>query len=168
MCPSIRLFALTSAAQSRAPGPAALTSAAYAADFNETRSMGGATSTSRTAEQSVGARFHTEAPPVFWTRNLRPFIMTNRPLADQARLGGLLWVVHADATIACFESKYFFLAWRPFSAITPIKARVTSEDGKSFVAENKPGTAFWEGAVTHSVENIGGSGARAYMIELKA
>ena len=39
--------------------------------------------------------------------------------------------------------------------------------GKTFVAENKPGDAFWEDAVTHSVENIGGSGARAYMIELK-
>ena len=52
-------------------------------------------------------------------------------------------------------------------AITAIKARVTLADGKQFLAENKPGDAFWEDAVTHSVENIGGAGARAYMIELK-
>jgi hypothetical protein len=26
---------------------------------------------------------------------------------------------------------------------------------------------FWEDAVTHTVENIGGSGVRAYMVELK-
>jgi len=35
------------------------------------------------------------------------------------------------------------------------------------LAENKAGDVFWEGAVAHSVENIGGSGARAYMIELR-
>ncbi len=52
-------------------------------------------------------------------------------------------------------------------AITAIKARVVGADGSAFVAENKPGDVFWEGAVTHSVENIGGAGARAYMVELK-
>jgi hypothetical protein len=52
-------------------------------------------------------------------------------------------------------------------AITPVKVRITLADGKSFIAENKPGDAFWEEASTHSVENIGGSGSRAYMIELK-
>jgi len=52
-------------------------------------------------------------------------------------------------------------------ALTAIKGRITLPGGKTIVAENKPGDAFWEDAVTHSVENIGGSGARAYMIELK-
>ena len=51
-------------------------------------------------------------------------------------------------------------------AITAVKARVTM-DGKSFVAEVKPGEAFWEDAVTHTVENIGGANASAYMVELK-
>lgn len=53
-------------------------------------------------------------------------------------------------------------------AMTPIKARVTLADGKTFVADNKAGDVFWEEAVTHSAENIGGSGARAYMVELKS
>ena len=52
-------------------------------------------------------------------------------------------------------------------ALTPIKARVTLPDGKSFVADAKAGAVFWEDAGTHEVENIGGSSARAYMIELK-
>jgi hypothetical protein len=52
-------------------------------------------------------------------------------------------------------------------AMTPIKGRVTLPDGKIFIASNKAGDVFWEPAVTHSVENIGGSGARAYMVELK-
>ena len=52
-------------------------------------------------------------------------------------------------------------------ALTPIKVKVTLQDGSTVLAENKAGDVFWEGAVTHSVENIGGSGARAYMIELR-
>lgn len=116
--PYIKPFAVTSLAQFRAPGPLALTSAGYAADVNETMALGSATSTTRSAAQTEIARFHTEAPPVFWTRNLRNFAMTNRPLAEQARLLALLWVVQADASNTCFESKYNFLFWRPSSAIT--------------------------------------------------
>jgi hypothetical protein len=114
---NVRPFALASPKQFRAPGPPALTSAAYAADFNETKALGGASSITRTAEQTTSARFHSEAPSAFWPRNLRVFTMSSRSLADNARLGALLWVTHADATIACFESKYSILAWRPFSAI---------------------------------------------------
>lgn len=115
--PYVRPFALSYAGQFRAPGPPALTSAAYAADFNETKALGGTTSTARTAAQATSARFHSEGPGVFWPRNLRPFLMTNRSLADNAHFAAQLWVTHADATIACFETKYSLLAWRPFSAI---------------------------------------------------
>lgn len=113
----IKPFAVTSNNQFRAPGPPALTSATYAADVNETLALGSATSTTRTAAQLEIARFHTEAPPIFWTRNLRNFMMTNRSIAEQARLGALVWVVQADASNTCFESKYAYNFWRPTSAI---------------------------------------------------
>jgi hypothetical protein len=115
--PFVRPFAMTSASQFRTPAPQALSSAGYATDLNETQSLGGTLSSVRTTDQGVMARFHTESPATLWPRNLRRFTMTSRSLADQARLGALLWVTHADATIACFESKYTYLAWRPFSAI---------------------------------------------------
>lgn len=51
--------------------------------------------------------------------------------------------------------------------LTDAKAKITLPDGKSFVGANKAGDVFWEEAVTHTVENIGGSGVRAYMVELK-
>jgi beta-alanine degradation protein BauB len=51
--------------------------------------------------------------------------------------------------------------------LTDAKARITLPDGKTFVGTNKSGDVFWEDAVTHTVENIGGSGVRAYMVELK-
>jgi hypothetical protein len=48
----IKPFSLTTLAQFRAPGPPALTSAAYAADVNETKALGSATSTTRSADQT--------------------------------------------------------------------------------------------------------------------
>ncbi|MEO6746205.1 MAG: vanadium-dependent haloperoxidase, partial [Caldimonas sp.] len=135
--PFVRPFALTSASQFRAPGPQSLGSAAYAADLNETKTLGAATGSTRTPEQSTSALFHTEAPPNLWTRNLRQFTMTNRSLADQARLAAMIWVSHSDATIACFESKYFHLFWRPFSAIN-----LADTDGNSATTADTGWTPF--------------------------
>ncbi|MEO8278955.1 MAG: vanadium-dependent haloperoxidase [Ideonella sp.] len=116
--PSVKPFALTSNAQFRAPGPPALTSAAYASDVEETRALGAVSSSTRTAAQTEIARFHTEPPFALWPRNLRRFATTGSSLAEQARLMAMLWVTHSDATNACFESKYQFQFWRPLSAIT--------------------------------------------------
>ena len=115
--PFIRPFTLQSADQFRADGPPPLTSVEYAADFNETRALGAANSTVRTPEQTEIARFHTEPPPLFWPRNLRTFAAADRSIAENARTMAALWTAHADAILACFESKYHFDSWRPFSAI---------------------------------------------------
>lgn len=115
--PFIKPFTLTGTAQFRAAGPPALDSAAYATDFNETKSLGAAANSPRTAAQTEMARFHTEAPPRFWTRNLRQFATSQPNLADNARLMASLWVAKADALLGCFEAKYHFEFWRPFSAI---------------------------------------------------
>ncbi len=115
--PFVKPLTLTSAAQFRATAPVALTSAAYATDYDETRTLGGTVSTSRTDAQLVIARFHTEPPPAFWPRNLRNFGMTDGTLANHARVLAMLFTAEADAEIACFESKYFYQAWRPLSAI---------------------------------------------------
>jgi hypothetical protein len=115
--PFIKPFAVTSNAQFRAPGPPALTSAAYAADLNETAALGGAASTARTADQAESARFNTEPPFQFWPRNLRRFALASGSVAEHARLMAMVWVAHADATNTCFESKYQFNFWRPQSAI---------------------------------------------------
>jgi hypothetical protein len=116
--PFIKPFSLVTLAQFRAPVPPALDSAVYAADVNETQSLGSATSTTRTADQGDLARFGTEPPPLYWEGNMRVFAMTNRTLAEHARLMALVWVTQADAGNACFESKYFYQRWRPLSAIT--------------------------------------------------
>jgi hypothetical protein len=115
--PFVRPFTLHSPAQFRADGPPPLTSVEYAADVNETKALGAANSLVRTPEQTEIARFHTEPPPLFLPRNLRIFATADRSIAENARIMAALWTAHADAIIACFESKYHFDQWRPFSAI---------------------------------------------------
>ena len=115
--PYIKPFTLTSASQFRSPAPPALDSAAYATDFNEVKSLGGTVSSSRTAEQLEVARFHTEPPPIFLTRNFGRFARTTDSIPEAARLMAIIYVGFSDASNACFEAKYFYEAWRPLSAI---------------------------------------------------
>lgn len=115
--PSIKPFTLASISQFRPGPPPALTSAAYAADFNETKAVGGSASTMRTESQTEGALFHTEAPRIALTRNFGRFARSTTDPAEAARLLAAIYVVNADAILACFDAKYFYNTWRPNSAI---------------------------------------------------
>ena len=60
--------------------------------------------------------------------------------------------------------------WHPAHVtvqLTPIKVRVTEDGGPPKVVDVPAGAVFWENAVTHTTENMGGGGARAYIIEIK-
>jgi beta-alanine degradation protein BauB len=60
--------------------------------------------------------------------------------------------------------------WHPAHVtvqMTPVKVRVTGADSKAQVIDVPAGAIFFEPAVTHTTENLGGSGAHAYVIELK-
>jgi hypothetical protein len=52
-------------------------------------------------------------------------------------------------------------------SLTEAKAKVTNAEGKTVVRDIPAGHVFYAPAETHSVENIGGSGTRIYIIELK-
>lgn len=115
--PSIRPFALTSYAQFRPAPPPALTSAEYAADLNEIKALGGTVSTARTPAQLETARFHSEAPTPYFTRNFGRFARSTPDVSDAARLMAVIYTGYADAIAACMDAKYFYQAWRPLSAI---------------------------------------------------
>jgi len=107
-----------SSSQFRAPGPASLTSDIYTRDFNEVKRYGSRDSSFTTAQQREIARFHTENPGVQLARNIRLFAASRgMSLADNARLFAQLYVTIGDATIAGFESKYYYNVWRPSTAI---------------------------------------------------
>jgi hypothetical protein len=56
---------------------------------------------------------------------------------------------------------------RVMISLTGAKYRVTSPEGKVALRDADPGDVFFGEAVTHATENIGGAGARTYIVELK-
>ena len=81
------------------PGPPpALTSAAYARDYNETKELGGARSTRRTPQQTEAVRFWTQANLASaWFEAARQLgAAKGVDLADNARLFALLSMVAAN------------------------------------------------------------------------
>ena len=110
-------FTMLSSSQFWLPGPPALTSPTYARDFNEVKSLGGAVSTARTAEQTEIARFWFEGPGA-WNTIART-LSASRGLdaRDSARLLALMNFAMADAFIAGFKIRYVYDFWRPVTAI---------------------------------------------------
>ena len=52
-------------------------------------------------------------------------------------------------------------------SLTEAKVKITNAQGTAIIRQIPPGHVFFAHAETHSVENIGGSGTRIYIIELK-
>ncbi len=121
--PGVKPFAMTSAAQFRPAMPPALTSAAYADDFNQTKQLGARNSTTRTAEQTTIAQFWadgpgTVTPPGHWNVIARELAMQRgNSMEENARLFALLNIAEADAGILCWDCKYACNLWRPITAI---------------------------------------------------
>jgi len=129
--------------QFRPAGPPALTSARYAADFNETKTFGNARSMVRTADQTQFAWFWAASTASFmWNSVARSLIVgRNEERGDRddgrgdpgdrggdrsgrgtstlanARLLALVNLAMADAAIGCWEAKYMYVFWRPVTAI---------------------------------------------------
>jgi hypothetical protein len=114
----MRPFSLDSADQFRPGGPPALDTKKWARDYNEVKEIGSSTSTTRTPEQTLAARFWAE-PPVQQARgSFRKLVLDHRlDVGDAARFMAMVSVTYADALIACFDAKYHYPFWRPITAI---------------------------------------------------
>jgi hypothetical protein len=153
-------WVLVRASQFRLPPPYALNSAQYAADLNETKTMGTFSGSPRTADQSELVLFWQSNTPLTWNR-VAAQISAKRGLSfhENVHLFALLNVTMADAVIACWDSKYRYSFWRPITAIregfTPADADPTWQPWLDFF---KPGTpAFPEYPSAHA--SISGSAA---------
>ena len=114
----MRPFTFADPSRYRADPPPALDSALWAEDYEEVRSIGSATSSLRTAEQTEIARFYGEHAGIQYGRIFRDFAAAQQlSLEDNARLFAQLYVTSADALIACWDSKYHYAFWRPITAI---------------------------------------------------
>jgi hypothetical protein len=118
-------FAIPSPSSFRSPGPPALTSAQYAADFMEVKRLGEATSATRTADQTQSARFWAGTGLTFWNRAaIAAADARHNTLSENARLFAVLNVAIADALTSCWDNKVHFNFWRPITAI-----RLANTDG---------------------------------------
>ena len=114
----MRPFSLESADQFRPDGPPELDSKRWAREYNEVKQIGSSTSTTRTAEQTLAARFWAEAPVQQAHGSFRKFVLDHDlDVVQAARFMGMISVTYADALIACFDAKYHYAFWRPITAI---------------------------------------------------
>ena len=111
-------YAIVSPSQFRPAGPPALNSAQYAANFNETKTLGSATSSSRTAEQTLIANYWAGNSSISWNRVASSLAIAHHTtLSENARLFALMNLALGDATVAGWDSKLHFMSWRPVTAI---------------------------------------------------
>jgi hypothetical protein len=115
---SVRPFALRCPSQFRPAPPPDLSSGTWTRDFNEVKTLGAATGSTRTPEQTDIARFWSDHPMLQWNRAWRNISAArDLSLQDNARFFAMLATAGADAFIACWDAKYHYSFWRPVTAI---------------------------------------------------
>jgi hypothetical protein len=138
-------FAMKSADQFMPPGPPALTSLDYAADYDITKALGGTSSTLRTPTQTLVAHFwadvpgHSVTPPGHWNEIAEHMVLTTGlDLVQSARVFALLDIGLADAAISCWNAKYVYNFWRPVTAI-----QYAGLDGNPLTVPEAGWTSLW-------------------------
>jgi hypothetical protein len=112
-------WGLKSADQFRPGPPPPLSSALYARDYNETKTLGGSTSTARTPEQTAAVKFWTQVNigPAWQAAARQLSAAKGLPLAENARLFALLNMGTANTFINDWDAKFTYNFWRPVTAI---------------------------------------------------
>jgi hypothetical protein len=109
---------LTGPARFRAPPPPDLTSAKYTKDYNEVKALGALNGSSRTPEQTDIAWFWADNPVAIWHRGMRTLLQKRgASIGNSARLLALASIAAGDAVITAWDSKKYYVYWRPLSAI---------------------------------------------------
>lgn len=131
----VKPFVVDDVSKFRAPPPPALDSPRYAEEVNEVKEIGGKESKTRTAEQTMIAKFwadfsYTSSPAGHWNEIAREICRQRKmPIAECARFFALLNCTLADTCITIWDTKYHYNFWRPVTAI-----RRADEDGNDATA----------------------------------
>ena len=115
----VRPFVLRDPDLFRGRAPYDLGSRAYAADFNEVKELGSATSTIRTPEQTAAAQYWGLTNATATMASIIRSIANTRggSVADHARLFARTYTNAADALIVTWRDKARYSFWRPVTAI---------------------------------------------------
>ena len=115
---NVRPFLVPNVEMLRTNGPNALTSNAYARDFNEVKRLGSLTSTTRTADQTAAAIFWQDSGAAIWNRVFRTLATSEElDIVESARMLAMTNLAAADGSIGCWNDKYYWNFWRPITAI---------------------------------------------------
>jgi len=116
--PQRKPWLMTSPAQFRPAPPPALSSDAWARNYNEVKALGAKVSASRSAEQTEIASFwEYSLPPIYYGVVRSVADAPGRDVMRNARLFALVAQAMDDAMIGVFDAKYHYNFWRPTTAI---------------------------------------------------
>jgi hypothetical protein len=102
------------------------------------KALGALIGSTRTAEQTDQANFWNANYPVLWNQVYREVAAAHVPdIADSSRLFALGGMATADAVITCWNSKKYYVAWRPITAI-----REGDNDGNPLTVGDPSWTSF--------------------------
>jgi hypothetical protein len=111
-------FAIASAREFLSAAPPELTSERYTQSFDEVKSVGLITSTTRTPDQTQIGQFWNGNIQDFWNEIAQTAALEHElGIVRSAHLFALLNVSMADTVIAFYETKYTYDLWRPVTAI---------------------------------------------------
>ena len=116
---NVRPFTLPSSDYFQTSGPPLpLTSAKYAAEFNEVKALGRVDSATRTAEQTSLAYWTAGHPlPMLYAAMRQVAASKGLTISQQARFHAMTTMTMADTAINCFAEKGRWGFWRPTTAI---------------------------------------------------
>jgi hypothetical protein len=118
MWPDVKPFAIAKASEFRPQPPVSLSSAEWAADYNELKDYGGKANSRRSAQQTETARFWLMVGPSAYHPFARQLVTAKQmSVVDSARFMALVAVGLNDALIAVLDAKYHYNFWRPITAI---------------------------------------------------
>ncbi len=116
--PRVTPWAITSASEFRPAPPPDLTSDRYIESFNEVKSLGFISSTTRTADQTQIGKFWNGNIQDFWNEIAQTAALQHHlGIVRSAHLFAQLNFALADTVIAFFDAKYTYNLWRPVTAI---------------------------------------------------
>jgi hypothetical protein len=157
-------WVLTGPAQFRAAPPPALTSEAWARDYNEVKEVGSRASTKRSSEQTDIARFWEYSLPAIYYGVVRSVAdQPGRSVGRNARLYAAVAQAMDDALIAVMDSKYHYGFWRPVSAI-----RNGDLDGNDATARDAGWTSLIDSPMHPEYPSAHGTLASAVVAVLQA
>jgi hypothetical protein len=144
-------FIMKSSSQFRTPGPYALSSPEWAADFNEVKSLGKVDSVTRNADQTHAAAFWQTNPAANYNALARRFIDAfSLDVSDSARMLALMDLSAADAIINTWNDKYHYNFWRPITAI-----HKAASDGNAATEPDPEWTPLFNTSLPSSIGGLG-------------